>query len=97
MATLTTADGENITLDDETITGFRSTLRGDLIGNDHAAYESARRVWNGNIDRRPAMVVRCAGVSDVQRAADFGRTHSLRLSIRGGGHSAPGIRRTSSG
>ena len=90
MTTLTTADGASITLDDETITGFRSTLRGELIGYDHAAYESARRVWNGNIDRRPAFIARCAGVADVQRAVTFGRTHSLRLSIRNGGHSAPG-------
>jgi FAD/FMN-containing dehydrogenase len=90
MKTLTTADGANITLDDGKITEFRSTLRGDLIMNDHAAYERAREVWNGNIDRRPALIARCAGVADVQRAVIFARTHSLRLSIRDGGHSAPG-------
>lgn len=90
MTSLTTADGASTTLDDEKISGFRSTLRGDLIMNDHAAYESARRVWNGNIDRRPALIARCAGVADVQRAVTFARTHSLRLSIRDGGHSAPG-------
>ncbi len=44
----------------------------------------------GNIDRRPALIARCAGVADVQRAVTFARTHSLRLSIRDGGHSAPG-------
>jgi FAD/FMN-containing dehydrogenase len=90
MTTLTTADGASTSLDDEKVTGFRSTLRGDLIMNDHAAYESARRVWNGNIDRRPALIARCAGVADVQQAVTFARTHSLRLSIRDGGHSAPG-------
>ena len=90
MKTLTTADGSSITLDDKKITEFRSALRGELIMNDHAAYESARRVWNGNIDRRPALIARCAGVADVQRAVTFTRTHSLRLSIRDGGHSAPG-------
>jgi FAD/FMN-containing dehydrogenase len=90
MKTLTTADGATITLDDEKIAEFRSALRGDLIMNDHVAYESARRVWNGNIDRRPALIARCAGVADVQRAVTFARTHSLRLSIRNGGHSAPG-------
>ena len=90
MTTLMTTDGVSITLDDETITAFRSALRGDLILRDHAAYESARRVWNGNVDRRPALIARCAGVADVQRAVSFGRTHSLRLSIRDGGHSAPG-------
>jgi FAD/FMN-containing dehydrogenase len=90
MTTLTTADGASTTLDDEKIAGLRSALRGDLITKDHAAYESARRVWNGNIDRCPALIVRCAGAADVQRAVIFARTHSLRLSIRGGGHSAPG-------
>src|SRR5262245_21147091 len=90
MTTLTTADGASTSLDEETITAFRSSLRGELIGDGHAAYESARRVWNGNIDRRPALIARCAGVADVQRAVTFGRTHSLRLSIRDGGHSAPG-------
>jgi FAD/FMN-containing dehydrogenase len=90
MPTLTTADGTNTTLDDQKIAGFRSTLRGDLITSDHAAYESARRVWNGNIDRRPALIARCAGIADVQRAVTFAQTHSLRVSIRDGGHSAPG-------
>jgi len=73
MKTLTTADGAIITLDDEKITEFRGTLRGDLIMNDHSAYESARRVWNGNIDRRPALIARCAGVADVQRAVNLAR------------------------
>ena len=68
MTTLTTADGGSTILDAE-ITEFRSTLRGDLIMNDHPAYESARRVWNGNIDRRPALIVRCAGVADVHHGA----------------------------
>jgi hypothetical protein len=90
MKTLMTADGASITLDEGKITEFRSTLRGELIMNDHAAYESARRVWNGNIDRRPALIARCSGVADVQQAVAFARTHSLRLSVRGGGHSAPG-------
>ncbi|HYR89994.1 MAG TPA: FAD-binding oxidoreductase [Terriglobia bacterium] len=90
QTTLTTADGASTTLDDEKISEFRSALRGDIIMSDHAAYESARRVWNGNIDRRPALIARCAGVADVQRAVTLARTHSLRLSIRGGGHSAPG-------
>ncbi len=57
---------------------------------DHAGYENARHVWNGNIDRRPGLIAQCAGVADVQQAVAFARSHSLRLSIRGGGHSAPG-------
>jgi FAD/FMN-containing dehydrogenase len=53
-------------------------------------YDDARRVWNGNIDRRPALVVRCAGVADVQQAVGFASAHTLLASVRGGGHSAPG-------
>jgi FAD/FMN-containing dehydrogenase len=90
MTTLTTADGAPTTLDDEKVAGFRSSLRGEVMRSDHTAYETARRVWNGNIDRRPALIARCAGGADVQQAVNFARTHSLRLSVRGGGHSAPG-------
>src|SRR5262245_32053481 len=90
MMTLTTTDGGSTTLDAGEIKGFRSNLRGDLIINDHPAYETVRRVWNGNIDRRPGLVERCAGVADVQRTVTFARAYALRLSIRGGGHSAPG-------
>jgi hypothetical protein len=52
MANLTTIDGTHIALDDDAIAGFRSSLRGEVIMHDHAAYESARRVWNGNIESR---------------------------------------------
>jgi FAD/FMN-containing dehydrogenase len=90
MTILTTTGGADTALDDTTIAGFRSALRGELISPDHAGYENARHVWNGNIDRRPGLIARCAGVADVQQAVTFARTHLLRLSIRGGGHSAPG-------
>src|SRR6476619_4535650 len=69
---------------------LRQVFRGELIPNGHAGYEVARRVWNGNVDRRPALIARCTGVADVQQAVNFARTHGLRLSVRGGGHSAPG-------
>ena len=49
-----------------------------------------RRVWNGNIDRRPALIARCRGVVDVQRSLAFAVEHGLVVSVRGGGHSAPG-------
>jgi FAD/FMN-containing dehydrogenase len=90
MMILTTAGGADTTLDDAKVAEFRSALRGDLMAADHAGYENARHVWNGNIDRRPGLIARCTGVADVQQAVTFARTHSLRLSIRGGGHSAPG-------
>src|SRR5204863_8275264 len=69
---------------------LRQVFRGELIPVGHAGYEVARRVWNGNIDRRPALIARCTGVADVQRAVEFARLHGLLVSVRGGGHSAPG-------
>jgi FAD/FMN-containing dehydrogenase len=91
METLaTTADGTQSTLGDGQLKELRDAIRGELIATDHTGYDAARRVWNGNIDRRPAIVVRCAGVADVQQSVNFARTHNLRLSVRGGGHSAPG-------
>jgi FAD/FMN-containing dehydrogenase len=91
MGTLgTTADGTETTLGDGHLDELRAAIRGELIASDHGSYEQARRVWNGNIDRRPAVVARCAGVADVQQSVNFARAHNLRLSVRGGGHSAPG-------
>jgi FAD/FMN-containing dehydrogenase len=91
METLaTTVDGTQATLGDGQLKELRDAIRGELIASDHGGYEQARRVWNGNIDRRPAIVVRCAGVADVQQSVNFARSHNLRLSVRGGGHSAPG-------
>jgi len=83
-------NGDAIELDDMAIDGLRTSLRGTLLGTRDEGYETARRVWNANIDRRPALIVRCAGVSDVQRAVEFSREHGLSLAVRGGGHSAPG-------
>jgi FAD/FMN-containing dehydrogenase len=91
MSTLaTTVDGTEATLGDGQLKELRDAIRGELIASDHSSYEQARRVWNGNIDRRPAVVARCAGVADVQQSVNFARAHNLRLSVRGGGHSAPG-------
>src|SRR4029453_80325 len=64
--------------------------RGELIRSGHADYHTARAVWNGNIDRQPALIARCTGPADVQQAVNFARTSQLRVSGRGGGHSAPG-------
>ena len=63
---------------------------GELIGAGDPSYEDARRVWNGNIDRRPALVARCHGVADVRHAVSFAREQGLLVSGRGGGHSLSG-------
>src|ERR1700754_2857857 len=78
------------TLSKSDIDPFKATLRGQLIMPDDAGYDEARTVWNAMIDRRPAMIVRCAGVADVRCAVNFARDQHLPLAIRGGGHNIAG-------
>src|SRR4029453_14540603 len=53
-------------------------------------YDEARRVWNGAIDRRPALIARCAGADDVATIVRYARDHGLAVSVRGGGHAVAG-------
>jgi FAD/FMN-containing dehydrogenase len=69
---------------------FQTHFRGQLISPGDDEYDVARQVWNGAIDRYPAMIARVSGTSDVVAAVRFAREHDLPVSIRGGGHSAPG-------
>jgi hypothetical protein len=85
-----TADGASCALSEADIAGLRHALRGELIQRGQEGYEAARRVWNGNVDRRPALIARCTGTADVEQAVAFARTFRLRTSVRGGGHGAPG-------
>jgi FAD/FMN-containing dehydrogenase len=85
-----TMDGGKVGLDDGEIAALRRGFGGAVILAEDADYDAARRVWNGNVDRRPALIARCADADDVARAVDFARSHGLLLSVRGGGHSAPG-------
>ncbi len=66
-------------------------IRGRVIRPGDADYESARRVYNANIDRRPDLIVRCVDVADVMRCVSYARERGLAIAIRGGGHSAPGF------
>ena len=70
---------------------FIGSIRGAAIRPGDAEYESARRVYNGDIDRKPLLIVQCASAEDVVRAVDYGREHGLLTAVRGGGHSAPGF------
>ena len=90
IPTSTGPGAEGRPLDAAHVENLRQGFRGELIQGGHPAYETARRVWNGNIDRRPALIARCTGVADVQRAVEFAQRLGLVVSVRGGGHSAPG-------
>src|SRR5438067_542780 len=78
-------------LQKETIDQFRSQFRGDLIGPEDQRYADARKVYNGMIDRKPALIAQCADVADVMAAVRFARENAVRVSIRGGGHNAGGL------
>jgi FAD/FMN-containing dehydrogenase len=66
-------------------------FRGEVIRPDDLGYDLHRKVWNGSVDRRPAVIVRCAGVADVIAAVRLGRETGLPVAIRSGGHSFPGL------
>ncbi|WP_254521958.1 FAD-binding oxidoreductase [Natrinema caseinilyticum] len=79
-----------LTRGDERIDQFRSDVHGDVIRSGDGAYDDARAVWNGMIDRYPTVIVRCRGTADVIRSVDFARENGLRVAIRGGGHNVAG-------
>jgi FAD/FMN-containing dehydrogenase len=70
---------------------LKASLRGALIQPGDEGYDAARKVYNGMIDRHPALIARCADVADVIAAVNFGRENNLLVSIRGGGHNAGGL------
>jgi FAD/FMN-containing dehydrogenase len=87
---IVTNTGETNMLTEEAIQDFATRLRGDLVQPGDPDYEIARRVWNGLIDRRPALIARCAGTADVVESVGFARANDLLVSVRGGGHNVAG-------
>jgi FAD/FMN-containing dehydrogenase len=78
------------TMSSELLDHFRAQLRGPLLLPGEPGYDSARTLWNAMIDRRPALIVRCAGTADVRASVAFARDHGLPLAVRAGGHSVAG-------
>ena len=87
MATTPLAD---LTLDAETVQTLRAGVRGPVLEPGDTGYDEARAIWNGLIDRRPALIVQPSGAADVVDAVNFARDHGLALSIKGGGHNVAG-------
>ena len=84
------ATGTEVTLDQAAVDAFESSLRGQLVRPVDPSYDEHRQIWNGSIDRSPALIARCAGVADVITALRFARDTGLVVAVRGGGHSFPG-------
>ena len=72
------------------VADLRARFRGALLRPDEEGYDEARRIWNGAIDRSPALIVRCAGADDVATAVRFSREQDLPIAVRGGGHAVAG-------
>ncbi len=79
------------TLDASVVQEFAARLRGALLRPSDPGYDGARAVWNAMVDKRPALIARCANAEDVATAVRFGREHGLLPSIRGGGHNVAGL------
>src|SRR5450631_4806203 len=75
----------------QAITEFRGQFSGAILEPEDTAYEQARKVYNGMIDRRPRLIAKCTDAGDVMAAVRMGKANALRVSIRGGGHNAGGL------
>ncbi|MFI4930511.1 MAG: FAD-binding oxidoreductase, partial [Burkholderiales bacterium] len=83
-------NGEAVTFDAGALEQLKASLRGRLLLPNDDGYDRARTVWNAMIDRRPALVVCCAGVADIRQAVTFARGHGLLTAVKGGGHNIAG-------
>lgn len=85
-----TSKGGKRSIDMTEIEAFKNSLRGDLLHPNDNGFEEARKVWNGMIAKKPALIVRCKGAADVISAVNFARDSHLLFSVRGGGHNVAG-------
>ncbi len=82
--------GTKAVLQDADVQKLKGSFRGELLRPGDTGYDEARTVWNGMIDKHPALVARCTGVTDVINAVKFARQHNLLVAIRGGSHNVTG-------
>jgi hypothetical protein len=87
---VTTISEMDAVLEETAFAEFKRSLRCQLLRPDEDGYDAARKVFNGMIDRRTALIARCAGVADVIHCVNFARVHHLLVAVRGGGHSKLG-------
>ncbi len=86
-----TMDGGEVDLKQEILDNLKLRLKGQVITSGDIGFEDSRTVWNGMIDKKPAMVVRCLGTADVIACMQFVREHNILLCIKGGGHNIAGL------
>ncbi len=88
---VTTTQDADTGLEDTVVEALKASLRGALLRPGDVGYEDTRKIHNGMIDRRPALIACCTGVADVLTGVRFAREHDLLVSVRGGGHGMPGF------
>lgn len=77
-----TMTGAETVLKGAAVNAFKASLRGEMLRASDAGYDAARRVWNGMIDRKPALIARCAGVADVIQCVHFAHEHTVSVGAR---------------
>jgi FAD/FMN-containing dehydrogenase len=85
-----TTTGGRTAVEEAEVSKLKAGLGGALLCPEDGPYDEARKVWNGMVDHRPALIARCAGTADVLACVRFGREHDLLVSVRGGGHNYAG-------
>ena len=83
-------DGSSTKLSQSEVIDYANQLRGSLLTANDATYDAERAVWNGMIDRKPALIAKCEGAADVLATMRLALEHDLLISVRGGGHSISG-------
>lgn len=78
-------------LSEKNLNPFKEAFQGQLIQPGEPEYEEGRKVWNGMIDKRPALIARCTGAADVIEAVNFAREHEFVTAVRDGGHNVAGF------
>ena len=91
IPTAPSSDSPSLLPNADEIAALRAALRGPVVLGGEPGYDDVRAIWNGMIDRRPAVIARCLGVSDVRAALRFAREHDLPVAIRSGGHNIAGL------
>ena len=87
---IATLSGEYTVIREAELKDFRNSLHGESLLPEDDGYDGARRLWNGMVDKRPAMIAACSGTADVINSVNFARENNLLISVRGGGHNFPG-------
>src|SRR5262245_44528157 len=79
-----------INISEEATENLKTKVKGQIVLPSEPSYDEVRKIWNAMIDRRPALILRCADASDIPHAISFARENGLEISIRGGGHNIAG-------